>query len=304
MISSKKILMIGLLLIGIAALLAACSGAKANVISSSAPLPTTANSGLFKAANLAVNPPEVNAGIQTLISAQITNLGQSDQTYDGRVRIDSLSSQTFLPGLVAPPAVTIPAGTTKLVSVTATINYPGTYKVTWEDSSAQVVVNPQDTSGPQGAPAGGWGAAADFSGIDVVTGKQVTLKQFAGSAVLLNFVNYGCDPSLNSKVDKQLQAIQQLARQRPDFVPLSVFCGCCPPEVLRQFAQQNNFNWPWILDTNYTITPKYSQFLKKYGYPTLVFIDGSQNIVDVSGYSDLATLSDKINQISSVQAKY
>jgi hypothetical protein len=114
-------------------------------------------------------------------------------------------------------------------------------------------------------------------------------------------VNYGCNPSLNDKVDAQLQAIKQLSQQRTDFVPLSVFCGCCSPDVLRQFAKQNSFNWPWVLDTNYTIAPQYAKFLKMYGYPTLIFIDSNQAINDVSGYTDLAGLSDKINKITAVQ---
>ena len=39
-------------------------------------------------------------------------------------------------------------------------------------------------------------AAPDFTATDVVTGQTVTLAQFKGKTVLLNFVNYGCNAGL------------------------------------------------------------------------------------------------------------
>jgi predicted small secreted protein len=80
------------------------------------------------------------------------------------------------------------------------------------------------------------GLAPDFAEVDVLTGKFVTIKQFAGKTVLLNFVNYGCSSAVNNAVSAQLLAIQKLAQTRSDFVPVSVFCGCCPKETLKQFA--------------------------------------------------------------------
>jgi len=99
-------------------------------------------------------------------------------------------------------------------------------------------------------------------------------------------------------VSKQLLAIKELYSQRKDFTPVSVFCGCCPPEVLRDFAEQNDLAWPWILDTDYSIVNSYLSYLRQYGYPTLIFIDQEQYIREIIGYSDLSTLSEKLNQIS------
>ncbi|MFC2066076.1 peroxiredoxin family protein [Chloroflexota bacterium] len=141
--------------------------------------------------------------------------------------------------------------------------------------------------------------APDFTSVDVVTNQEITLSSFKGSMVLLNFVNYGCDPSLNNVVSKQLLAIKELKSQRSDFMPVSVFCGCCTPEVLRDFAEQNDLTWPWILDTDYSIVRNYASYLRKYGYPTLIFIDQEQNIREVAGYSDLSALSSKLDQIMS-----
>ena len=141
------------------------------------------------------------------------------------------------------------------------------------------------------------GRAPDFSGVDVNTGKAISLKQFAGKIVLLNFVNYGCSSSINTAVSAQLLAIQDLSRTRTDFVPVSVFCGCCSPGTLKQFAQGNNLNWPWILDTGNTIVPKYSTYLGQFGYPTLVFIDGNGKIINSSGEMNATAMGQELDKI-------
>ena len=190
-----------------------------------------------------------------------------------------------------------------MLSVITTINNPGTYKVNWDNVSQNLMVNPEEISAANSSQITTPSAAPDFSAVDVVTGKKVSLSQYKGSIILLNFVNYGCDPSTNNRVGAQLLAMKQLQSQRSDFVPFSVFCGCCPPEVLRQFAKENGFNWPWILDTDYSIANKYANYLKKFGYPTLIFIDKDQLITEVTGYTDLTGLNDKITKIAGTQAK-
>jgi hypothetical protein len=111
-------------------------------------------------------------------------------------------------------------------------------------------------------------------------------------------VNYGCSSSLNQIVSAQLLAIRDFSQQRDNFIPLSVFCGCCRPDVLRKFAEQNDLTWPWILDTDNSIVRHYTGYLREYGYPTLIFIDEEQQITEITGYCDISTLSVKIDQIS------
>jgi peroxiredoxin len=159
------------------------------------------------------------------------------------------------------------------------------------------VVNPGEISSRSNFQNAATQIAPDFKAVDVITGKTVSLREYSGSKILLNFVNYGCDPSTNQKVGAQLLAIKKLQSQRGDFVPISVFCGCCPLEVLRQFAKDNNLNWPWILDSDYSIATKYSDSINSFGYPTLIFIDKNQLVVEVTGYTDLSILNEKINQI-------
>jgi len=177
------------------------------------------------------------------------------------------------------------AGCTKAAAqsppkVVATANVNG-----WVDPLA--VTAPVDTNG----------LAPDFSGVDVNTGKVISLQQFAGKIVLLNFVNYGCSSSVNTAVSAQLLAIQDLSQTRSDFVPISVFCGCCSPGTLKQFAQGNNLNWPWILDTGNTIVPKYSTYLGQYGYPTLVFIDGNGKMINSSGEMNATAMGQELDKI-------
>ena len=139
--------------------------------------------------------------------------------------------------------------------------------------------------------------APGFTAVDVVTGQSVSLDQFAGKNVLLNFVNYGCSTSINEAVSAQLLAVRTLTQQRSDFIPVSVFCGCCPVQTLKQFAESNGLKWPWLLDADNSIITKYSDYVGQYGYPTLVFVDKDQIIRDASGPLSIAELGNRLDRI-------
>lgn len=295
-----KVAAIGALLVILGFTLACANYSTATITPSPRATASQSASSVFKIDSLAINPAEVNAGVEALITARVTNTGSGDNRYYGKVRIDNIA-QPSLPAYLFTKEVTIPSGASQLLSVVTSIRYPGKYQVTWGEIAKELVVNPEETNGSNsGTPSPTGITAPDFTGVDVTTGKPVSLKQYAGSAILLNFVNYGCDPSLNNKVSAQLLAIKQLYQQRGDFVPVSVFCGCCPPDVLRQFAKENDFNWPWLLDTDYSIVSKYNNYLRKYGYPTLIFIDKGQAISEVTGYTSVSALTDKLNKIAPV----
>jgi peroxiredoxin len=232
----------------------------------------------------------------------VTNTGSREDSYQGRIKITN-ATQSSLPTFLPSNVVKIEAGNTPLISIPTVINQPGTYKVSWDNLDQILVVNPGETAASVGSPAAVPASAPDFTAVDVVTGKNVSLSQYKGTAILLNLVNYGCNPSTNQKVGAQLFAIKQLQSQRSDFIPISVFCGCCPPDVLRQFARENNLDWPWVLDSNYSIAAKYAGSLKHFGYPTLIFIDKSQLVTDVTGLTDPAGLNQKIDAITQDQSK-
>jgi hypothetical protein len=140
-------------------------------------------------------------------------------------------------------------------------------------------------------------SAPSFTGKDVLTGESISLTDFDTNVVLLNLVNYGCDSRINQVVSRQLMAIKDLKEQRGDFEPISVFCGCCPENTLRGFADVNELDWPWILDTDNSILAQYTMYVQKYGYPTLVLIDQNQRVRTVSGYLGSSQLSAEIDEL-------
>ena len=298
----KMIVSLSLLAV-LAGVLGACTNSQAAApatqsIANLSPAPPK----VFEISNLVINPSKVNAGVQVFIAAKVTNTSDADESYQPNVRLDN-TTQSVLPAFLPSDKVKIPKGSPQVLRVTTTINNPGTYNVTWDGVSQKLVVNQVETLTQSKVQNTAPITAPDFTATAVVTGKTVSLSQYSGSGILLNFVNYGCDPATSQKVSAQLLAIKQLQSQRTDFMPISVFCGCCPLDVLRKFAKDNNLNWPWILDNDYSIASKYQDSLRKFGYPTLIFIDKNQVISEVTGYTNLSNLTEKINKIAADQIK-
>jgi hypothetical protein len=181
-----------------------------------------------------------------------------------------------------------------IVFVTILILIPITYAITSPTEKILPELMPQNN---KLNPNQEFDPATDFTSFDVVTGETVSLSQFQGEIVLLNFVNYGCNQRTNEIVSKQLLVIKDLYEERKDFIPISVFCGCCPIETLRNFATENELVWPWILDSDYSIVNMYFDYVQEYGYPTLLFINQNQNIVDYSGYYNTSDLNSMLEEM-------
>ena len=280
----------------------ACAG----LTSTPAPAPTPASipsstptqarlsaPGGFEVAQLGIDPAEVNPGQEIRITAQVTNTGDEEESYTAELSINNIAE--------AVREEVLPAGGTQTLSFLVSKDIPGTYEVALGGLAGQfVVVKPAEltptSNGKAVSPE--LTVAPDFTGIDVVTNETVSLGQFRGSVVLINFVNYGCSRSLSQIVSAQLLVIRDVAKERDDFVPLSIFCGCCPRDVLRDFTEQNGLTWPWIRGTANSTVPQYVGYLIEYGYPTLVFIDKHQYVREVTGYCDFFTLSAKIDETS------
>ena len=295
-IGTKQILSV-ILIIAFIASVQACTGSNSSQsITQTATDEVSPNSQFFEVSSFTINPPEANTGVQIIATARITNIGSTTNKYSPRLRIDDVTKEV-LPSFLVLEDVEITAGTTELLSFVFSSNTPGTFKATWGELAAEFTVVGGGNNDVGNNNVDIKVAAPDFTSLDVVTDQEITLSSFKGSAVLLNFVNYGCDPSLNEVVSEQLMAIRELQDQRGDFVPVSVFCGCCPEDVLRDFAEQNSFIWPWILDSDYSIVNDYASYLRTYGYPTLIFIDQEQYIREVAGSTSIADLSAKLDQI-------
>ena len=296
-LGTKQVLSVIVLIIFVGLVQACASSSTPQVDSQSTAKEALSALPVFKVSSLTINPSETNPGVEVIVTAKVTNTGIAKDSYTPKIRIDNVTGGS-LPSFRYLGDVDIPAGETELLSFVIPSDTPGKYKVTWGELTEEFAVVKADKNDTGNYNATTKVTAPDFAGVDVVTNQKITLSSFQGSMVLLNFVNYGCDPSLNNVVSQQLLAIKELKSQRSDFMPVSVFCGCCPPEVLRDFAEQNDLAWPWILDTDYSIVSKYISHLRQYGYPTLIFIDQEQYIRQVTGYSDSAALSEIFDQIS------
>ena len=297
-IGTKQIALV-IVFLTIIGLVQACTGSNSpQMDSQSTEREELSASSALKVSSLTINPPEANPGVQIIATAKVTNNGSAKESYTPKIRIDDVTGGA-LPSFLYLKDVDIPAGATQLLSFVIPTDAPGKYEITWGELIGEFTVVEENKTDTGNSKAAIKSSAPDFSGVDVVTNQKISLSQFKGSVVLLNFVNYGCDPSVNNVVSKQLLAIRDLKKQWSDFVPVSVFCGCCPPEVLRDFAQENNLLWPWILDTDYSIIRNYVVYLRQYGFPTLILIDQEQYIREVAGYSDLSVLSAKLEQILS-----
>jgi len=294
----RRIILILVLLFVV--LMSACSGTNEVVMPEKTVEKEATEPVNFQVTDLAINPVEVNLGVEVITTAKVTNTSDTEADYVAEVRIDDINRGS-LPAFRYSKQVTIAASDTQLVSVLVNTNKPGTYKVTWAGLTGVFrVVQPAEeteSSNPK-SNASEPVIAPDFTALDVVTNETISLSQFNGSVIILNFVNYGCSPSLNKVVSAQLLAIREVRQRRDDFVPISIFCGCCPIDALREFATQNKLTWPWILDTDYSIIGKYANYLRQYGYPTLIFIDEDQHIREVTGYADVPSLSTKIDEMS------
>ncbi len=245
----------------------------------------------FRISDLQINPAEANPGEKISVTALVRNTDATEISYTAELKINGSVEEVM--------DLSIPSGETKPLNFLVQRDVPGLYNVVLGESSGQFLIVKSGESAPSTDPSVATSKlppASDFSGIDVLNNKEVSLKQFKGSVVLLNFVNYGCSTSLNKIVSAQLMVIRDLKKERADFVPISIFCGCCPPEVLREFATKNNLNWTWILDTDNIIIPQYVDYIVKNGFPTLVFIDKNGGIKDITGYCDYFTLNNKINE--------
>jgi len=249
---THRILSVVILILLVGPVQACASSSTPQVNSQSPVVGATPTVQTFAVNSLTVNPPEANTGVSVIVTAKVTNNGNSKDSYTPKIRIDNVAGGA-LPSFRYLKDVEIPAGKTEVLSFVLPSESPGSYKVTWGELIEEFTVVKAYQNDTTDYDASNKVVALDSSSVDVVTNQQITLSSLKESIVLLNFVNYGCDPSLNNVVCKQLLAIKEPYSQLKDFTSVSVFCGCCPSEVLRDFAEQNDLAWPWILDTDYSI---------------------------------------------------
>ena len=106
-------------------------------------------------------------------------------------------------------------------------------------------------------------AAPEFE-LELLEGSRVSLSDFTGHPVLINYWATWCPPCR-----EELPLIQErLDRYSPDLVVLTINAGE-DPETIRNFIRQKAFSFHVLLDPDWKAEALYGI----YAYPTTVFID-------------------------------
>ena len=107
-------------------LVQACTGSSTPEVNSQTTTEGTPSApAAFEAAELAINPAEVYPGVEVIITAQVTNTGDTEGTYTAGLRIDDDTAGTAV--------ATLAAGESQPVSFVGSMATPGTYKITWAE---------------------------------------------------------------------------------------------------------------------------------------------------------------------------
>jgi cytochrome c biogenesis protein CcmG, thiol:disulfide interchange protein DsbE len=105
--------------------------------------------------------------------------------------------------------------------------------------------------------------ALNFS-LESLSGEKVTLSDFKGQVVLINYWATWCIPC-----KAEMPLLQRYAdRYQKDLVVLAVNDGE-PVELITPFVQELNLTLPVLLDPNETVTQQY----RIRGFPTTIFVD-------------------------------
>jgi len=116
---TKTILL--LILITIAGIVSACSATEQSETVQKAE-GTNSEVLIFETTELAINPSEVNPGVEIIITAQVENKGDTEGNYTAGLMINDATAATTV--------VILAAGANQLVSFVGSVATPGTYKVT------------------------------------------------------------------------------------------------------------------------------------------------------------------------------
>jgi len=86
----------------------------------------------FQTTGLTINPAMVNPGGELVIMAEVTNICGTESTYTAVLKINDIDAATL--------KTTMAAGESKHLSFAGYIAVPGTYEITWAESTGGVLV--------------------------------------------------------------------------------------------------------------------------------------------------------------------
>jgi hypothetical protein len=94
----------------------------------------------FQLSGLSINPTEVAARDEVVITANVTNITGADDTYDAELKINNVAE--------ASDKVLVPAGKTQTLTFAIFKDAPGTYKVSLGQLTGQFAVAESIATGP------------------------------------------------------------------------------------------------------------------------------------------------------------
>jgi len=161
---AQKIVFLPAATLAIAVLMMSCTSITDVAAGSGA---ETWNDGSFKLSGLTVDPGEVAARDEVVITAQVTNVSSVNDTYNAELKINDVTE--------ASQKVSLPAGETQTLTFAIFKDAPGTYKVNLGPlaSQFQVVTSVAALTGNPPAVSGNAGASCCSLG-------QTTLSPSAG----------------------------------------------------------------------------------------------------------------------------
>ena len=157
-------------------------------------------------------------------------------------------------------------------------------------SAGSVVTGCSSNSAPSTQGTGVGNLAPDFQ-LDNLEGESVSLSDFRGKPVMLNFWATWCHPCVSEMPDIQSVYEEQSAE---GLVILLVNMGGTSPQV-KEFLQNHNLSLPVLLDTTQAIAQKYNiRWI-----PTTFFIDkdGIIQAVKFGAFPNKEAIESDLNKI-------
>jgi thiol-disulfide isomerase/thioredoxin len=147
---------------------------------------------------------------------------------------------------------------------------------------------PVATDPGDAAPVGG-GDVVEASGEDPVTGETVSLSDYEGTPVVLNFWASWCSPCR-----EELPALEQLAQEHPEVAVVGVNYQDSL-SAARELQQELGFSFPSIPD----LYGELGNRLGLQGMPTTYFLDAEHRVAGVIvGGTDLAGFEEGVELIA------
>lgn len=126
---TKQIMLVSIVSFVIAGLMLSCSSLNQPGVT---PKTEAEKSTSFQLSGLSINPTEVAARDEVVISAEVTNVTSVDGTYNAELKINNATE--------ASDKVLVPAGETQTLTFVVFKDAPGTYKVALGELTGQFVV--------------------------------------------------------------------------------------------------------------------------------------------------------------------